>query len=138
MNEELQAGDRDGAPFGVRIHMREAVVVAEVIADGVIIRSAGDALDVMVSARYEAGTGRVVLHAANVDPTFFDLATGLAGEILQKVSNYGLALAIVGDYTGIESRSLGDFIRESNGHGQVVFVGTVDSAVERLAAGEHG
>ena len=41
-------------------------------------------------------------------------AIGIAGEILQKFSNYRVRLAIVGDFTKFTSNSLHEFIYESN------------------------
>jgi len=41
-------------------------------------------------------------------------------------------LAIVGDFTNIKSKSLGDFIRESNRGRTVNFVSSVEEAVEKL------
>jgi hypothetical protein len=36
-----------------------------------------------------------LLYAANMTPAFFDLSSGEAGEILQKLRNYRIRLAIV-------------------------------------------
>ena len=69
---------------------------------------------------------------------FFDLSSRIAGEILQKVSNYGMKLAIVGDFTKYASKSLRDFIYESNNTGQVVFVATVEQALDRLSTNRPG
>jgi len=55
---------------------------------------------------------------------FFWLSTGLAGAVLQKLTNYGFRVAIVGDigrFTA-ESPSLRDFVYESNKVGRVLFV----------------
>lgn len=120
------------------IHERHGRAIAEVVADEIIVRDAGEALDVLASAQYHAKTGGIVLHAKDIDPRFFDLTSGMAGEVLQKVSNYGMAVAIVGGFEDVESRALRDFIRESNEYGQVVFVPDVATAVDRLAAGRHG
>ena len=120
------------------VHIERGVVIAEVVADGVIVTDAGGALDVLATAQHEGGTRKILLHAVNLDDAFFDLSTGLAGEILQKVSNYGLALAIVGEFTGSASPALRDFVRESNEHGQVVFVANTNEGVRRLAASRHG
>lgn len=38
---------------------------------------------------------RVLLYARNVTPRFFDLSSGEAGAILQKLRNYGVQLALV-------------------------------------------
>jgi hypothetical protein len=66
-----------------------------------------------------------------LDEKFFDLKTGVAGEILQKVSNYRLKLAIVGDFGQVASKSLKDFISESNRGNQVIFVDSREEALER-------
>lgn len=41
--------------------------------------------------------GGVVLHAKEVSPAFFDLKSGLAGDVLQKAVNYRIKLAVVLD-----------------------------------------
>lgn len=63
---------------------------------------------------------------------FFDLRSGLAGEILQKGSNYRKRLMIIGDFTGIESDSLKSFIYESNRGGTVLFVGDLETGIGLL------
>lgn len=120
------------------VHTEGGVPVAEVVADGVLVSDAGEALDVIATAQHRAGTRKIVLHAANLADAFFDLSTGLAGEILQKVSNYGLALAIVGDFASGMSPAMRDFVRESNEYGQVVFVPDAGEGIRRLAASRHG
>jgi hypothetical protein len=40
-------------------------------------------------------TRRTLLHAANVTDQFFDLSSGIAGEVLQKLRHYRMRLAIV-------------------------------------------
>jgi len=68
-----------------------------------------------------------------INPDFFDLKTGFAGEILQKFSNYKVKLAIIGDFSSFTSKSLRDFILESNKHGHINFVSTIDEARVRLS-----
>ncbi|MDR2469036.1 MAG: DUF4180 domain-containing protein, partial [Tannerella sp.] len=67
-----------------------------------------------------------------LNPDFFDLKTGLAGEMLQKFVTYNIRLGIVGDFSTVESRSLKDFICESNKNGKTVFAKTVEHAIELL------
>ena len=43
-----------------------------------------------------------------------------------------MRLAIVGDFSGFKSKSLRDFIRESNSTGTINFVGTIDEALLKL------
>ena len=68
-------------------------------------------------------------------PEFFWLSTGLAGEILQKWTNYGFRAAIFGDFSAYTevSKSLRDFIYECNRGTAVFFVPTRQEAEERLS-----
>ena len=109
-----------------------AVPVAELSGDGVLVATPSDALDVLVSA----GCDRIVLHAANLHADFFRLATGLAGEIMQKFANYGVRAAVVGPLPGRPSESLRALVRESRRGergGPVVFTDTLEEALQRLA-----
>jgi hypothetical protein len=105
--------------------------LSEILADEVIIRVTQDALNLMAESAY-MGSSRLIIHEKNFHPDFFDLKTGLAGDILQKFSNYRTRLSIVGDFSKYTSNSLRDFIMESNRHGRVSFVNTVEEAKERL------
>lgn len=93
-----------------------------------------DALDLIGNCGY-LGAAHVIVHETQITPEFFDLKTGLAGEILQKFSNYGMRLAIVGDFAKYASGSLQDFIRESNRTGLILFTGSAEAAKERFAGG---
>lgn len=88
----------------------------------------GSFLDVMASAP----TRIVAIEKKYLCAEFFDLKTGLAGDFLQKVSNYQWKLIIYGDFSTITSKSLGDFIYESNQTGHVVFEASLASGIERL------
>jgi hypothetical protein len=96
--------------------------------NAVFIESPGDFLDFIHSAAADT----FVLNRKQLAPTFFDLKTGLAGEILQKCSNYRRRLVILGDFTLEKSKSMQDFIRESNKTGKVVFAATLPEAENLL------
>jgi hypothetical protein len=68
---------------------RGIVVASEM---GLAIRSVEDVMDV-VGAAYDADG--IILAVDDVDAAFFDLRSGIAGELFQKVTNYGLRLALV-------------------------------------------
>lgn len=104
--------------------------IIEVVSDGIVISEPSDAMDLMGSL-YGRGTDGIVIAAYSIAPAFFDLKTGLAGEILQKFTTYGFRLAIVGDFGNVESKSLRDFIRESNRVGRILFVESIQEAVDR-------
>ena len=59
-----------------------------------IITDTQSALDLLMTAKYEAGTKNIAIDKACVTEYFFILSTGVAGEILQKYINYGGRIAI--------------------------------------------
>jgi len=89
-------------------------------------------LDMMASSQYQCECIGMVLYKESLNESFFDLKTGLAGEILQKFSNYRFKLAIVGDFSHYTSKSLKDFIYECNKGNMVYFKEDLDSALSAL------
>lgn len=108
------------------------VVCAIIDCSDIIITDTQSALDVLMSAKYNAGTKNIVIDKKLITEDFFILSTGLAGEILQKYINYGGRIAIYGDYSHYTSKPLKDFIYESNNGKDVFFVSTKDEAVDML------
>lgn len=49
----------------------------------------------IIEACMSAGTDAALLYAANLTPAFFDLSSGEAGAILQKLRQYEIRLAVV-------------------------------------------
>ncbi len=91
-------------------------------------------MDIFANCMYQ-GASKIIIHEKNIIADLFDLKTGIAGEVFQKCSNYKVQLAIVGDYSKFTSKSLRDFILESNKHGQINFVSSLEEANEKLAKG---
>lgn len=114
-----------------KLHTNATVSIAE-LQSNIVLTGVQDFLDMMANANYQ-GTDRMVIHQYQVPPGFFELKTKIAGEILQKFSTYNQRLAIVGDFSEIESKSLRDFIRESNRIGRILFIASLAEALERLA-----
>lgn len=106
--------------------------IAELNADGILISSIDEALDILGTIYYQ-GFESLILCEQNLSPDFFDLKTKLAGETLQKFSNYRVRLVIVGDFEKYKSNSLRDFIFESNKGKQVNFVNSVQDALSNLS-----
>lgn len=107
------------------------VQIAELISEEIEIRNTQDALDIMMNCAYN-GANSLIVQQANLIPDFYDLKTGIAGDILQKFSTYNTKLAIVGDFGNVRSESLQNFIYESNKMGRINFVGSVEKAKEVL------
>jgi len=118
--------------MNIQPHKINETEIAEVISDRIIMQNAEDALDLMGTVYYQ-GFDKVIIHQKNVTADFFDLKNKMAGEILQKFSNYRVRLVIVGDFSKLTSKSLNDFIYESNKGKQVNFVASVDEALRSLA-----
>ena len=108
------------------------IVVAELIADKLIIAEVQDALD-LISDLGTNDCNRIIIKDANLSKDFFRLRSGLAGDILQKFSTYSVKLAIIGDFSKYRSAPLQDFIRESNKGNQIFFLGSLDTALKRLS-----
>jgi hypothetical protein len=108
------------------------VQLAEIRSDKVVMYDVCDALDIIGNCNYQ-GCSKVIIKTGHLNPDFFDLKTGFAGEVLQKFSNYRSQLAIVGDFSKYTSKSLRDFIYESNKMGRIFFVDTIEEAREKLS-----
>ncbi len=115
----------------INIHQLSNTKIAEVTSDDIIISKIDDALTLMADIYYQ-GFDAIILYEKNIAPAFFDLKTGIAGEILQKFSNYRMRLAIVGKFENYQSKSFKDFIFESNKNKQINFVGSVEEALKHL------
>lgn len=91
--------------------------------------------DLIGAAMYDR-VDLLVIPIERVDPAFFDLSSGIAGELLQRATNYRVRLAIVGDVTPwtAESASLRAFVEETQRGGHLWFA-VDDTALDaRLAA----
>ena len=106
--------------------------IAEVIADEAVIEARRDALDFMADVYYQ-GASCVILAAHHLPAAFYDLRTGLAGEILQMAANYHMKLAVIGDFSQIESKSFAAFVVECNRGNAVFFVLDRETAIKKLA-----
>lgn len=116
----------------IETHTINSQKIARLISDACIINNAEEGLDLLGNLYYQ-GFYKIIIHQHHITPAFFDLKNGMAGEILQKFSNYRMPLAIVGDFSGIESKSLKDFIFESNKSKQINFSSSVSEALKALS-----
>ena len=110
---------------------QEGVRIAEVKSAGIVIGQTQDALDLMANADY-LGARKIMIREEHLDPAFFDLKTGMAGEILQKFTNYRVQLAIIGDFSKYPGKSIRDFIFENNRYGRINFVSSREEAIKKL------
>ncbi|MBU2515350.1 DUF4180 domain-containing protein [bacterium] len=101
------------------------------VSDETMINTVQDATDLLGNADYQ-GASKIIVKETNLDSQFFNLRTGIAGEILQKVSNYHKKLAIVGEFEKYNSNALNAFIIECNGGNHIFFMPDIESAMQKL------
>ena len=118
--------------MNLSVIVKNGIKCALVNSDSLVITDTQSALDVLMAAKYDAGTKNIVISKNLIIEDFFILSKGLAGEILQKYVNYGGRIAIYGDYSRYTSKPLKDFIYESNKGKDVFFVATQEDAVDML------
>jgi hypothetical protein len=70
------------------------VKVVEGVPDQPFMSTIADT-DRLIEECFSGGAGSVLLYAQNLPPAFFDLSSGEAGAILQKLRNYRIRLAVV-------------------------------------------
>lgn len=109
------------------------VTLLELDEQGPVLGSDRDASDVLSEA-FSADATVVVIPVGRLDPAFFDLRSGLAGNFFQKMQNYERRLVILGDIAErvAASKALHDFVYETNRHGNHLFVPDRQTMLARL------
>lgn len=131
---ELEKSEFTGEISEMKIRKVEknGIICAVIDSEYKVITDSQSALDLLMTAKYDAETKNIAINKKMITEDFFILSTGLAGEILQKYINYGGRIAIYGDFSHYTSKPLKDFIYESNKGKDVFFVATEDEAIEKL------
>ncbi len=114
------------------------VDIAVINSKDILIKDLQSALDLIATIGFETGCSRIVINRSAICEEFFDLKTRLAGEILQKFINYNIKLAIVGDFSVYSSKSLRDFIYESNKGKDIFFLQTEQKAIDKMESSLRG
>jgi len=115
--------------MNIEIHNINDKKIAEIITAEIILKTTEDGLDLLGNLSYQ-GFDKIIIHEKNIIPDFFDLKTKIAGDILQKFTQYQMPLIIVGDFLKFNSKSLNDFIFESNKGKQINFVTSQSEAIK--------
>ena len=113
----------------IKIHTIDNRKIAEIISDNIVLQTVEDAVDLIGNMSYQ-GFDKLIIHEENMIPDFFELKNKIAGNILQKFSQYSMPLAIIGDFEKYESKSLNDFIFESNKGSQINFVTNIEDGLK--------
>ena len=104
------------------------------------VRYIADAEDVgrLIEDCISTGSRAALLHADNLPRKFFDLSSGQAGQILQKLRTYKVRLAVVAPKERVvQSPRFGDMVAEERRSGQFGLFETRDAAAAWLVTGEH-
>jgi Domain of unknown function (DUF4180) len=99
------------------------VVIASEI--NLSIRSIRDVSDA-VSAVY--GADGLLLTESDLAPEFFDLRSGIAGELFQKFTNYQIHLAIVVNNLEVYGERFGELAFEHRNHKLIRFFNSMETA----------
>ena len=71
-------------------------------------------ISTVLEACFDNTVDRLLLYSENLTEHFFDLSSGKAGEILQKLRNYHIRLAIVRSLTLRLSRRFGELMADES------------------------
>jgi hypothetical protein len=112
-------------------YLMDRGIKAAVLTSGEKWETLRDALDCMAAAAYEGCLG-IIVPKESLPEEFFQLKTGFAGEVLQKFTNYRMKIAVIGDFSGCTSKSLRDFMYESNNGRQVFFKAAVEEGMASI------
>ena len=99
---------------------------------GLSIRSLGDISDTIGAC---LGAEGLILTENDLAPEFFDLRTGLAGELFQKFTNYETRVAIVLLDLEIYGERFSELAYEHRSHRLIRFVRSKDEAMAWLDTG---
>ncbi len=112
-------------------HQCEQLTIAELISDTILIKNVETGSQLMIDLYYQNFDG-IIIYQKNIVDNFFDLKSGIAGDILQKFSNFRVKIAIIGNFEIYKSKSLNDFIFESNKIGNINFNNTLIEALGKF------
>lgn len=117
----------------IEIVKQNNIEVAVINSNELLITDVQSALDLIMTVKYKTECTNIAINKDAIIDDFFVLSTCLAGEILQKLINYGIKFAIYGDFSIYTSKSLNDFIYESNKGKDIYFQPNVEQAVSKLS-----
>jgi hypothetical protein len=104
-------------------------------AQGPLLGQEGDAND-FLSLAFSTDAELLVVPVSRLDKRFFDLRSGMAGQIVQKCATYRMQLVVLGDVSALveQSRAFRDFVYEANQGRSLWFVSDEGNLQEKLKA----
>lgn len=107
--------------------------IAELTGEKNSINGMDRVMDLLGEINFLHKCTRVLVDRSLIDESFFDLKSGFAGELTQKISTYRMRLAITGRFNLIENLALKAYIYESNLGKTVRFASSRDEALTWLS-----
>ena len=105
--------------------MTEPPTVLMAADSGIRLEAAKDIPD-LIGACW--GMDGLILQESDLAPAFFELRTGLLGELFQKVTNYNLRLAMVVLEAASHGERFSELVYEHRSHRMIRFFASVDEA----------
>ena len=111
----------------------KGLIIYQLAPEGGLLGSDLSAPDIIGEA-YEANPDIIAVPVVRLAPGFLDLSSRMAGEVFQKMEQYGHRLVILGDVAPqvAASKALHDFVHETNRRGHHLFVPDRESLLARL------
>ena len=117
------------------LESKDKTKVVRIEDKSIVISDEQSFLDLFMTIAYETGENKFIIGKDNLTEDFFHLSNKIAGNILQKLINYKMKLAIIGDFSNHESNALNAFIYECNQWNDIFFVESEVEALNRLSNG---
>ena len=99
-----------------------------------LVSSEQDAVDLIGFCGYHQ-TNNLLLYTDNVDESFFDLKSQLAGKVLQKCMNYYMRVAMVLSLDIKDNKRFSEMVLETNKGNHFRIFKTRDEAIDWLTHG---
>ena len=115
-----------------RIVQNNGFSIAIINIDEIIITDKQSALDLIATVSHIDSCQSLIINKEAIIDDFFDLSSGIAGEVLQKFVNYSIRMAIIGDFSEYTSKALKDFIYECNQGNHIFFITDEQTAIAHL------
>lgn len=85
----------------------------ETLPNNKLLASEADTLE-LIAVCFENNTQRLLIATDALPNSFYDLKSGLAGQVLLKLSNYHIKTAIISDPDKVGQGKFNDFVIETN------------------------
>ena len=119
--------------MNIEITEVNAVKIAHVTNDDIILKDMWSALDLVIAVRGKAGAKNFTISKDLIAPELFERATGFAEKIQAKLVKFGMRCAIYGDFSDFKDPTFVDLMESFNLGDTLFFTPDRETAAERLS-----